>query len=109
MATLAYGQVTEVFTQFGVKGTSAEEVARELAHDVQAYLASDAALGPLLADQWALPLALAVWQRQRGAAYTCTELTTHATTHFDVIERILPVRFAVEGTGSHWTVRAQPR
>ncbi len=109
MATLAYGHVTEVFTQFGVKGTSAEEVAGELARDVRAYLASDAALGPFLADQWALPLALAVWQRQRGATYTCTELTAHATTHFAVIEHFLPVRFAVEGTGNHWTVRAQPR
>lgn len=109
MATLPYGHVTEVFTQFGVKGTSAEEVAGELARDVQAYLASDAALGPFLADQWALPLALAVWQRQREATYTCTELTAHATTHFAVIERFLPIRFVVEGAGNHWTVRAQPR
>ena len=48
-----------VFTRFGVKGLTAETVAQELARDVRAYLDSDAALGPYLADQWALPLALA--------------------------------------------------
>ncbi len=49
---------------------------------------SDAALGPHLADQWALSLALAVWKRQREAAFTCTELTAHAKTNFEVVSRI---------------------
>ena len=59
LATLEHEQVCEVFTRFGVKGLTAETVAQELARDVRAYLDSDAALGPYLADQWALPLALA--------------------------------------------------
>ena len=58
LATLEHEQVCEVFTRFGVKGLTAETVAQELARDVRAYLDSDAALGPYLADQWALPLAL---------------------------------------------------
>ena len=70
---------------------------------------SGAALGPHLADQWALPLALAVWKRQREAAYTCTELTAHATTNFEVIERFLPVRFSTSRTESGWHAIAQLR
>ena len=34
------------------------ELARELVREVRSYQMSDAALGPHLADQWALPLAL---------------------------------------------------
>lgn len=32
----------------------------------------------------AASLRLAVWKRQREAAYTCTELTAHAKTNFEV-------------------------
>ena len=67
LATLEHEQVCEVFTRFGVKGLTAETVAQELARDVRAYLDSDAALGPYLADQWALPLALA-WRRGQPAS-----------------------------------------
>jgi len=108
LATLAYENVCEVFTTFGEKGVSSEQVARALVREVRAYQVSDAALGPHLADQWALPLALAVWQRGCEASYTCTELTPHAKTNFDVIERFLPVRFSTTGSESSWTVFATP-
>ena len=67
LATLASENVCEVFTAFGEKGVSAEQVAQGLASEVLSYQRGDAALGPYLADQWALPLALAVWQSQRTA------------------------------------------
>ena len=69
---------------------------------------SRAALGPYLADQWALPLALAVWRSGRGASYTCTELTPHARSNFEVIERFVPVRFAKDATGDGWRVSLSP-
>ena len=99
LATLEHEQVCEVFTRFGVKGLTAETVAQELARDVRAYLDSDAALGPYLADQWALPLALAVWRRGQPAQYTCTELTAHARSNFGVIGQFLPVRFSAAPLG----------
>ena len=34
-----------------------------------------------------------MWRSGGEAAYTCTELTDHATTNFAMIERFLPVRF----------------
>lgn len=107
LATLAFEHVTEVFTAFGERGVSAEQVARTLAAEVRAYQASDGALGPHLADQWALPLALAVWQTGVPASYTCTELTPHAHTNFEMIERFLPVKFTAGSTVAGRTVRVE--
>lgn len=104
MATLVYEHVSEVFTAFGEKGVSAEQVARAVVGEVRSYQVSDAALGPHLADQWALPLALAMWQRRGAASYTCSELTPHAKTNFEVIERFLPVNFSTASACHGWTV-----
>jgi len=95
MATLAYEHVCEVFTQFGEKGVSSEQVAQAVAAEVRAYSASSAAL--------------AVWQRPGSAAYTCTELTDHATTNFDVIERFLPVSFETVAVDKDWRVSVTAR
>jgi RNA 3'-terminal phosphate cyclase (ATP) len=108
LATLAYEHLSEVFTQFGMKGVSAEKVAQDLAREVRRHQGSKAALGPHLADQWALPLALAVWRSGRGACYTCTELTAHARSNFAVIAQFLPVRFTVEAAGDGWRVSLSP-
>jgi len=94
LATLVYEHLSEVFTAFGERGVTAEAVARKLAGEVLAYRETEAALGQYLADQWALPLALAVWRQRGKAAYTCTHLTAHAKSNFEVIERFLPVRFS---------------
>jgi RNA 3'-terminal phosphate cyclase (ATP) len=109
MATLVYENVVDLFTQFGEKGVSSDDVAGVLVKEVRAYQSSAAALGPHLADQWALPLALAVWRRAGEAAYTCTELTDHATTNFAVIERFLPVRFVTHAIASGWSVCVKGR
>ncbi len=108
LATLVYENLSEVFTQFGERGVSAEKVARDLVREVRAYQLSEAALGPHLADQWALPLALAVWKRGREASYTCTELTAHAKTNFEVIERFLPVTFSTSVAKADWRVTVKP-
>ena len=109
MATLAYAHVTELFCAFGERGVSAEQVAHTLVKEVRRYQASEAAVGPHLADQLALLMALAVWQSQRPAAFTCSEVTAHTRTNCAVIERFLPVRFALqsrEAAGA--TVRIVP-
>ena len=109
MATLSHANVCELFTQFGEKGVTSEQVAQALAREVRDYDSSTAALGPHLADQWALPLALAVWRRGGAAAYTCTELTDHATTNFAMIERFLPVRFETAQIDKGWRVSVSAR
>lgn len=109
MATLVYENVVDLFTQFGEKGVSSDAVAAALVKEVSAYQSSAAALGPHLADQWALPLALAVWRRAGKGAYTCTELTDHATTNFAVIERFLPVQFVTQAIAGGWSVGVTAR
>lgn len=108
MATLAYEHVCEVLTSFGDKSVSAERVAQRLVQQVRAYQASDGALGEHMADQWLLPLALAVLASGRAAAFTCTALTPHAQSNMAVIEAFLPLRFGVEKCGAGWRVDCAP-
>ena len=105
MATLTYQQVCEVFTSFGDKGVSSEQVAHALVAEVRAFQASSGALGPYLADQWMLPLALAVARGGSEAAFTCSAVSGHASTNAGVIERFLPVRFALVKEAAAWRVR----
>ncbi len=104
LVTLAHEHVCEVVTHFGEKSLSAERVAKGVAGEVRAWQQGDAALGAHLADQWSLPIALAIWQRGGTAAFTCTELTDHATTNFATIERFLPVRFETAPHGRGFKV-----
>lgn len=108
IATLTHAQVTEVFMQLGERGVSAETVAQRLVKDLQDYLRLPGAVGPHLADQWMLPLALAVWKTGVPASYTATELTLHATTNAETIEKFLPVTLTTERTEAGWRVTIQP-
>jgi len=105
---LEHEALTELFCAFGEKGRSAEDVAREVARAVQRHQQSGAALGPQLADQWLLPLALAVVQSSRAAAFTASEWTEHARTNAALIERFLPVVMQVT-SGAGLTVRVDLR
>lgn len=109
MATLDHEHVSELVTSFGEKGVSSEVVAKRLVDELRAYRASDGALGPHLADQWMLPLALAVSESGRPAAYTCSELTLHARTNLEVIERFLPVHCQADVLGRGWRIELRLR
>lgn len=113
LATLEYANTTQVMSRLGQKNTSAEQVASQLAKAVRRFqLREEAALDEYLADQWALPLALAVHRSGQAAQFTCTDISLHASTNFSVIERFLPVRFGWEKCqGKHhayWLVRCAP-
>jgi RNA 3'-terminal phosphate cyclase (ATP) len=108
MAVFAYEHVTEVFTAFGEKTLSAEQVAHRLVKEVRAFQKSGAAVGPHLADQLALLLALAVWQSRKTATFSCSEATPHTRTNCTVIERVLPVRFAISQGAEAATVQVAP-
>jgi RNA 3'-terminal phosphate cyclase (ATP) len=109
MAMLEYASVCEVLTSFGDKSVSAEQVAQRLVKQVHAYQASDGALGEHMADQWMLPLALAVADTGVAARYTCTRLTAHARTNIGVIEAFLNLRFSTEKQGAGWLVEVVSR
>lgn len=88
MLVLEYEGATELCTEFGQKGVSAERVAYKLARKVQHYLDREGVLGEYLADQLVLPLALA---GQGG--FTTTDLSSHLLSNIGVIQYFLPVHF----------------
>ena len=63
----------------GARGVSAEEVASRAADEAERYLSSGAPVGPHLADQLVLLVALA-----GSGEIHATELTAHARTQLDV-------------------------
>jgi len=96
LAVLRYEHITEVFAAYGEKAVSAEQVARRLLQEVRAYQAHSAPVGPHLADQLMIPMALAAMQGRPGR-YWATELTEHTRTNARTIEAFLPLKFSFEG------------
>jgi RNA 3'-terminal phosphate cyclase (ATP) len=93
--------VTEIFASFGERGLRAETVAERAVQQVREYLLHDAPVGPHLADQLVLPLAIC-----GEGAFRTGPLTPHAYTNLDVVQRFLPVRAEVRpGAGSDVVVR----
>jgi RNA 3'-terminal phosphate cyclase (ATP) len=82
-----FEQIAEVFTAIGRRGVPAETVAAEAVRATQAYLASGVPVGPHLADQLLLPMALA----GRGSFVTSAP-SSHTLTNIRVIEMLLPLR-----------------
>lgn len=86
VATIEHEHITEVFTTFGEKRVSAEQVAARLCRQVREYLDSGVPVGPFLADQLLLPLAIA------GGGFVTGRLTSHSLTNLETIHRFLPDR-----------------
>jgi RNA 3'-terminal phosphate cyclase (ATP) len=87
--------ITEVFTGFGERGVPAEAVAAAAAEEARQYEAAGVPVGPHLADQLILPLALA-----GAGSFVTTPLTLHTTTNIEVVKRFLPVNVRVSEVGA---------
>ena len=87
--------VTEWISAVGERGVTAEKVATHAAEEAMSYLTHDAPVGPHLADQLLLPMALA----GRGSFVT-GPLTLHAETNIDIVRRFLDVKIRVESIGA---------
>ncbi len=102
-ASLVYEHVTEMFTGFGARGKSSEDVARGVAQELKRYLVADAPVGEHLADQLLLPLALA----GRGR-FICSPPSRHTLTQAELIEKFLEVEFTIapleREVGRAWSV-----
>ena len=86
--------VVEVFTGFGEIGVLAEAVAERVAQEARRYLAADVPVGPHLADQLLLPMALA-----GGGAFRTVPLSRHASTNLEVIGQFLGTSIDVTTVG----------
>ena len=98
---VACEHVCEVITAFGRRGLSAEAVAREAVQAAVRYLDAGVPVGPHLADQLILPMALA-----GGGGFVTVRPTPHTTTNISVIQSFLPARIAaapIPGAGG-WRI-----
>jgi RNA 3'-terminal phosphate cyclase (ATP) len=91
MIEMGYERVTELVTSFGTRGAPAEAVATDAVAQARRYLRSDAPVGPHLADQILLPMALG-----GGGTFRTVALTPHAATNIEIIRAFLDV--AIETT-----------
>ena len=101
MVRAASDNVTEIATGFGKVGVRAETVAKNAAKQMKRYVISDAAVGPYLADQLLLPMALGT-----GGRFTMLRPSKHTLTNINVINAFLPdVKIEIsEGASGVWTV-----
>jgi len=76
----------EVFSGYGERGVSAEQVAERVAGQVRRYLDSAACIGEHLADQLLLPMALGA-----GGEFTTRAVSEHLVSNARLIEKFLPV------------------
>jgi RNA 3'-terminal phosphate cyclase (ATP) len=91
MIQLEFENVCELVVGFGQKGVRAEDVAANVWREAAEYLATDVPVGPHLADQWMLPLALAALQGS-GGAYRTMPLTDHSYTHLEILQQFLSIQ-----------------
>ncbi len=95
--------VTELFTGFGQVNVPAKAVANHAVQQAQKYLAAQVPIGPYLADQLLVPMALA------GGRFVTTGLTRHAKTNIDLIKQFLDVEITTEKIGPKaCQVRVEP-
>lgn len=85
------GDNADMFTAFGARALTAEQVAADAVAEAREFIVADVPVGPHLADQLLLPLALA-----RAGSFITARPTDHTTTNIAVIEKFLPVAFSVE-------------
>ncbi len=94
-AELESEQVTEVFTAFGERGVTAEKVAEKVVKSVREYLTADVPVGPHLADQLLIPMAMA-----GGGRFRTLAPTLHTTTNMEIIRKFLEVDIRAEHSES---------
>ena len=98
--TLAYQHVTEVFADFSEPGVHADAMAQNLVGEVERYLGSRAPIGPYLADQLLLPMALC-----GNGSLTTVAPSEHFISNAFVIEQFTGRRVVVEPHDELYRVR----
>jgi RNA 3'-terminal phosphate cyclase (ATP) len=101
LLTIRTEGLTETFSAIGERGRRAEDVATQAAAEANEYLDADVPVGPHLADQLLLPMAVGA-----GGEFVTTEPTLHTTTNIAVIGQWLGRRFEIERDRLRVNVRA---
>lgn len=95
-AELECENITQVFTAFGEKGVRAEQIVSGLTRSIRKWMRQEAPVGPYLADQLMLPLALSAHRNHPDAAlaggrFRTMKLTQHALTQREILQTFLSV------------------
>jgi RNA 3'-terminal phosphate cyclase (ATP) len=94
------------FSALGALGKPAEGVADEAVDEPLAFLSTDGAIDPWLADQLLLPLAVA----REASTVRTGRVTRHLLTNAELIRSFLPGRIGVDGVLNEAAmVRVQPQ
>ena len=104
MLELESEHVTELYTGFGEPNVRAEAVAQRAVDEVRDYLTAGVPVGPYLADQLIVPLALA-----GGGSFRTGPLSRHAASNMAVIRDFLGTAFDVAPSGDHGAVTVHVR
>lgn len=105
MITLPSEHLTEVITEYGARGVTAEAVAERACRAALHYLKHNVVVGEHLADQLLLPMALT-----GGGSYRTGALSAHWQSNAALIQQFLPVAIsahAAEPSAPHPTVTVQ--
>lgn len=93
--------LTEVFVGLGERGVKAESVVQQAVTEMHEYLVAGVPVGPHLADQLMLPMALCAWQtgvadERRQGSFRTMKLTDHSKTQIEIIQTFLGISMTVE-------------
>lgn len=92
--------LTEVFTGFGERGVSAERVARRVCQRVLGYMEAGVPVGPYLADQLLVPMAIA-----GGGRFRTVQPSRHTLTNIDIIKRFMNLSSDLKANEQNqWTI-----
>ncbi len=114
LAELEHEHLTTVCTEFGQKGVRAEQVADGVVRSVRRWMKHQAPVGPHLADQLMLPMALSAAQPadcgvRRGGRFLTGPLTEHSRTHLSLLPRFLNIEARQEPDNDGVLVEFAPR
>jgi len=100
LMTMKFENHTEVYAGFGEHGTRAERIAERVAKSIKRHLHSNAVVGPYLADQLLVPLAMGA-----GGRFTMMRPILHFETNVETIRKFLDakIRYVEEAEGM-WLV-----
>lgn len=96
-----YTEITELFMGVGIKGVPAEKIAQVIVREIKAYLAAGVPVGPWLADQLLVPMAVA-----GGGSFRTMKPTLHTWTNIQIVKNFLPVDITVkEEEDNAWLIQ----
>lgn len=98
--TIEHDAGCEVIAEFGMRGKSAEVVARSVAREAKVFLGADAVIGRHLADQLLVPMTLCA-----GGSFTTVKPSRHTVTNAEIIRKFCPGGIAIERMNDNGSVQ----